>query len=80
MVGVSCIVREAVTSTLPTMFSALHLYSPSSTPVTRVILSTPPGRISVLAVRGLLSSLVQVISGLGIPATAGTGRGHCPRW
>ena len=49
------------------MFSAVHLYSPSSSPVTRVNLITPPERISAMGARGLLSTLVQLMEGARIP-------------
>ena len=70
ILGVWWMVSEAVASTLPALFSARQMYSPSSSPVTLVILSTPPDSTSVLAVSGLRSVLVQVRTGLGMPATA----------
>ena len=63
-------VSVATASTLPAMFSAVHLYCPSSTPVTWIILITPPDNTSTLLGMGLLSSLVQLMVGLGMPDLA----------
>ena len=56
-------VSEATASALPALFSALQLYSPSSSPVALLILSHPPGSTSVLEVSGLRSVLLQVSTG-----------------
>ena len=59
--------------TYPTLLVAVHLYVPSSSPITSLIRMTPPGRSSILGVREtsnpFRSIRIHLRVGVGIPAS-----------